>query len=687
MVDADLSAPAPDVPRPVVIGTAGHVDHGKTWLVRALTGVDTDRLEEEKRRGMTIDLGFAPLALPDGRQASIVDVPGHEHLVRTMICGAAGIDLVLLVVAADEGFMPQTQEHLDILQTLGLARGIIVLTKLDLVESDWLQVVEEDVRDRVRGTFLEEAPLVGVSAATGQGLDRLRDLIGKALEACPAPRSDLPLRLPVDRAFVVRGFGTVVTGSLQDGAVGVGDMVEVQPQGLEAKVRGLQTNGDDRQEAQAGCRLALNLAGVSLDQVGRGSTLVAPGSADLARQVAVWLDLVADAPYDVRTSSRLHVFLGTQELVGRVRLLDREVLRAGEGCPAQLTFDRDLCLRPQDRFVARFFSPVVTVGGGRVLMATSRKLRRNDPVTLARLEALAGPVPGRVRQVLADAGALGLTVGEVARRSGLGRAEADRQLGGMVREGKAVALGPGTGGAGACQENRPADTRPTYVEAGCLRDLSATARDLLVAFHRGQPLEAGMDLDTFRQALARAAGQTAVPGGPAHGHVTGRDPSVALESEATRPLLAWLVAEGTLEVVGSRVRLPGFEPHLTADQARMADLLRALYGKAGLEPPLNEEVLAKFGESSTMARGVLSYLVRTGDLVALSPDLTVDGDAYGLARATLKDMLDTAGSLTLADYRTRLGVSRRVARYYLDHFDACGLTRLVGDVRVLVGAL
>ena len=326
----------------VVIGTAGHVDHGKTWLTKALTGTNTDRLEEEQRRGITLDLGFAQLVLPNGQSASIIDVPGHEKLVRNMIVGATGIDVVLLVVAADEGFMPQTQEHLDILQILDVESGIIVLTKADLVEEDWLEVVSEDTRERVKGTFLEDAPIIPVSAATGQGIEELKNKIVELVANADDKRVDTPFRLPVDRVFTKRGFGTIVTGTLVDGTLRPGDVADIYPQEVTAKVRGLQTHNVAQTEVYAGMRVAVNLAGVDSTIIQRGCTVAAPNSMIQTSQVAVRLQLMADSPYSVRNSSQLHFYHGTQELMAKVRLLDRDVLDPGESCFAQLTLSKEI---------------------------------------------------------------------------------------------------------------------------------------------------------------------------------------------------------------------------------------------------------------------------------------------------------------------------------------------------------
>ena len=351
----------------VVIGTAGHVDHGKTALVRALTGVDTDRLAEEKRRGLTIELGFARLDFPDGSCAGVVDVPGHEKFIKTMLAGAGGIDLAMLVVAADEGFMPQTVEHLNILSLLGVRRGVVVLTKCDLADADWLAMARADLAARVKGTFLENAPVVETSAATGQGIEDLRETLHALVRQTREKSARVPFRLPIDRVFSVDGFGTVVTGTLIEGALHVGGEAELLPSGTRSRVRNLQVHGENTAIAVAGQRVAVNLAGIKKTDVIRGDTLAEPDSVRVSRLLDVRLSCLRDSERTVENGSRVHFCHGTAARLAKVVLLDRDALAPGESAYAQLRFTEDVAAKCGARFVIRFYSPLETIGGGIIL--------------------------------------------------------------------------------------------------------------------------------------------------------------------------------------------------------------------------------------------------------------------------------------------------------------------------------
>ena len=351
----------------IIIGTAGHVDHGKTWLVKALTGVDTDRLKEEKERGISIELGFAPLRLPGGIHAGVVDVPGHERFVKNMLAGAGGIDMVLFVVAADEGVMPQTREHLDILELLRVQKGVVALTKVDLVDEEWLLLVEEDVRELLKPTHFRHAPIVPVSSVTGAGLKELLDaLAGVAAEVNPKPRTG-EARLPIDRVFTITGFGTVLTGTLFSGTMHTGDALEIMPSGLKGRVRSLQVHGQKVEEAGAGQRVAVNLTGVEVGQVKRGDVLVTPGAFPAVRRVAAALHLLERAPHPLKNYQRIRFHLGTKEALGRVRLLDRDELRPGDDAVVQIELEEAVVAAVHDRYVIRQYSPVTTIGGGEVI--------------------------------------------------------------------------------------------------------------------------------------------------------------------------------------------------------------------------------------------------------------------------------------------------------------------------------
>ena len=351
----------------VIIGMAGHVDHGKTELVKALTGVDTDRLAEEKKRGITIDLGFARLDFPDGSCASIVDVPGHERFIKNMLAGAGGVDLAMLVVAADEGFMPQTVEHLDILQLLGVKDGLIVLTKTDLVDEDWLNMLEEDVKSRVKGTFLEDKPILRTSVRTGEGVEALREALHDLTLHAEEKSARTPFRLPIDRVFSVDGFGTIVTGTLIDGHIAVGDEAQLMPLGNQCRVRNLQVHGRDVSAVYAGQRAAVNLAGIKKESISRGDVLCRTDSMQPSLMLDVKLQNLPDSKRIIESGSRLHLYHGAAVRLAKAVLLDRDALRPGESCYAQLRLSEALAARQGDRFVVRFYSPLETVGGGMIL--------------------------------------------------------------------------------------------------------------------------------------------------------------------------------------------------------------------------------------------------------------------------------------------------------------------------------
>ncbi len=370
----------------IIVGTAGHVDHGKTRLVKALTGVDTDRLREEQERGISIELGFAPLPLGSGVVAGIVDVPGHERFVKNMLAGAGGVDLVLFVVAADEGVMPQTREHLDILELLHVQKGIVALTKTDLVDQDWLQLVQEEVRGALAGTRFADAPIIPVSSITGEGLDRLRLALEKMAAAVqPKPRAG-PARLPIDRIFTITGFGTVLTGTLFSGSIRSGDVLVIMPSEVQGRVRSLQVHGKKTEDAHAGQRVAVNLAGVEVGEVERGDVLTTPGAFTPVRRLTAWLHALEHAPRPLKNWQRVRFHLGAKETLGRLRLLDQDELPPGADTFVQIELEEPVVAAVHDRFVIRQYSPVTTVGGGEIVEVGGLRHRRFRTEVLERLK-------------------------------------------------------------------------------------------------------------------------------------------------------------------------------------------------------------------------------------------------------------------------------------------------------------
>jgi selenocysteine-specific elongation factor len=603
----------------VILGTAGHIDHGKTTLVRALTGVDTDRLPEEKRRGITIDLGFAPLQLDGVGTVGVVDVPGHEAFVRTMVAGATGIDLALLVVAADEGVMPQTREHLAILSLLGVGTGVVALTKSDLVEADWLALVEEDVRAALAGSTLEGAPIVPVSATTGEGLDALREALGTTVRGIPARAADDVFRLPVDRAFTVKGTGTVVTGTVWSGMLERDSTVRLLPMDLPVRVRGLQAHGRAVDRVGAGDRAAIALAGVDLDQVGRGAVLVQGAAWRAARVLRADVALLDDAPRALGPRSRVRLHLGTSEVSARL-VVAGGTLAPGGRASARVVVDEPLVARAGDRFVIRSASPASTMGGGVIL----------DPQAPARARPWSDvglDAPSLLARIIAESGAHGVMSSELPIRLGVAPPRA-RQLAG---ESGAWRVGERLIGLDA-------------------RDaLSKEVVATLDAYHTEHPLEPGAPLQWLRSRLR----------GP---------------DEVGSSLLTELAIAGAIVVQGGVVHAPGFAPRLSAPQEDLRARMVAALEAAGQEPPTLEELGEALRADPAAIASIARLLARDGQLVAVEPA------RYYLA-ATLSTLLDRlrAGMSGGADYgpaelRDVLGFSRKFLIPFLEFTDRAGHT-------------
>lgn len=626
-----------------VIGTAGHVDHGKSTLVYALTGINPDRLREEQEREMTIDLGFAWLTLPNGEQVGIVDVPGHRDFIENMLAGVGGIDAALFVVAADEGVMPQTREHLAILNLLRIPGGVVALTKVDLIDDpDWLGLVQADVEETLRGTVLEGAPIIPVSARTGQGLKELVAALQDVLARTP-PRPDRGRpRLWVDRVFTIGGFGTVVTGTLVDGYLEVGQEVEILPRGLRARVRGLQTHKTKIQRAVPGSRVAINLTGVAKQDLARGDLVTIPGWLRPTTLVDVRLDLLADAPFPLKHNAYVKFFCGSAETLARTRLLGTEALSPGESGWAQLELDDPLPLVRGDRFIVRIPSPAVTVGGGEVVDPhPGRKHRRFRPEVIARLETLARGTPAEVLlQTLERQGPM--AVRELVEATSLGEA-AQEALAELLAAGDAVIL------------DSASDPAPTRLVASRTwwSATASRAREELAAYHARYPLRPGMGREGLRSALRM-------------------DPRVF------NGWMARAAAEGLLVDEAAIVRLPEHEVRFSPQQQQAVDDLLARFRAAPYTTPSVKEAAALVGEE------VLGVLLARGDLVQVSPEVLFLRETYEEMVARIRSHIREHGSITLAQVRDLFGTSRKYAQALLEYLDSVGVTRRVGDERVLV---
>lgn len=623
----------------IIIGTAGHVDHGKTALIGALTGVETDRLKEEKARGISIDLGFAPFRLPDGTVAGVVDVPGHEKFINNMLAGIGGIDLVLLVVDVNEGVMPQTREHLQILKLLQIPRGIVVLTKIDIADPELIELVEEDLREEVTGTFLEDAPLCRVSAVTGEGIPELVKTIAAEVRKLAPKDSDGPLRLPVDRHFTVAGFGTVVTGTLLSGSVKVGDQVEVLPAGTTVRVREVQVHGKKVEQAFAGQRVAVNLVGIERERIPRGSVVGTPGIFAPTERFDARLTLLEDAPRPLRFRDPVHLCLGTSRVVGLIALLDRDLLKPGESALVQIHLDRPLVAHRLDRFIIRSYSPVTTIGGGQVVDPDPAKHKRFRAEVLKALAELESGEKAFLLQKLQEAGCARLKELELA--SGLGRERIQDHLQGLEHSGQVVALADQWAGS----------DRVALWERQLLEELAR--------FHAANPMQAGMPRATLKGGLPKQ-----------------------LLPKGFDALLARVAERGELVAAGDAVRLPGFAKQIDPGQARNLERIAAAYREAGPQAKNRREMLEGLGLDSDAAEPLLRHLFEEGVLVKLSEESFFHADTYRQALEELKRHFSEQPTLTLAEFRDRIGSSRKQVQALLEYWDGLKYTLRQGDERV-----
>ncbi|HKW58209.1 MAG TPA: selenocysteine-specific translation elongation factor [Candidatus Dormibacteraeota bacterium] len=607
-----------------VVGTAGHIDHGKSTLITALTGIDPDRLVEEKRRGMTIDLGFAHMTLPSGREVGVVDVPGHARFMRNMLAGAHGLDAALLVVAADEGVMPQTREHLDVLDLLDVRRGLVVLTKVDLVEPDWLELVRQEVVKTLAGTSLSGAGIVPVSAVTGEGLSALIEALDSLLAGAEARADSGRPRLPIDRVFTMSGFGTVVTGTLVDGSLHTGDEMQVMPSGRTVRIRGLQRHNRRVDLAGPGSRVAANLAGIEKSELSRGDVLVAPSAIRPARRVDARLRVVASAAQPVRHGAELVLHTGTADVTCRVIALDGdEVPPGGEGW-VQLYLERPVAVADGDRFVLRIPSPPATVAGGVIIDVAPRKHPRHDSAVR---ESLARRASGNVLEEELRKYPRGVTVAALLKATVAPQANIDglraRRLGEWI-----------------------------FSEDAWLA-LEERAVAELAAYHQAHPLRSGMAREELRNRLG-------------------------VSSASFPAVVRGLTEDGRMVERNGSLAAPAHSVALATESGPGAELLRVL-GENPFAPPSLAEAATKAGATDELVRA----LAKRGEIVRVSDDVAFTRDAYESAVAMVRELIAAHGSVTVAQLRDRMGASRRPVLALLEHLDAQRVTRRVGDARTL----
>ncbi|GAC1508340.1 MAG: selenocysteine-specific translation elongation factor [Candidatus Dormibacteraceae bacterium] len=607
-----------------VVGTAGHIDHGKSTLITSLTGIDPDRLAEEKRRGMTIDLGFAHLRLPSGLEVGIVDVPGHARFIRNMLAGTHGLDAVMLVIAADEGVMPQTREHLEIIDLLDVRRGIVVLSKVDLVDDEWVALVTSEVVETLEGTSLERAPVVPFSAVTGVGKQQLLSVLDSLLATAPQRPDRARPRLPIDRAFTMSGFGTVVTGTLVDGSLNVGEELEVVPSGRMVRLRGLQQHNRRVETAAPGSRVAANLTGVEKEQLARGYVLARPKTLGSTRRVDATIRVLASAPQPLRHGVGLLMHTGTAEVGCRVIVLDGDEIPAGNEGWVQLYLERPIAAAALDRFIMRIPSPATTIAGGTFIDVTPRRHARHDSLVRESLERRAA---GEILQEELRKYPRGVTVAALLKAT-------------MGLEADVAGL----------NARRIGDW---LYDQSAWQAISGRATLELEAYHLAHPLRPGMAREELRSRL-----------GVTHGSF----PSV----------VQGLIQEGLVAEHDGSVALPGHQVELHTVDATAAALVAVLNRQPFAPPSLNEAV-----QEAGATPEVVRALAQRGEIVRLSDDVAFTKDAYVAAIAIVKEIISSRGEITVGQLRDRMGASRRPVLALLEHLDAQHVTRRVGDARVL----
>ncbi|MDE3087983.1 MAG: selenocysteine-specific translation elongation factor [Chloroflexota bacterium] len=621
-----------------VIGTAGHVDHGKSTLVKALTGIDPDRLKEEKEREMTIDLGFAWLTLPSGNTVSIVDVPGHEAFIKNMLAGVGGIDAALLVIAADEGVMPQTREHLAILDLLQVKGGVVALTKIDMVEGrDWIDLVSADVRKELAETVLANAKIIPVSSKTRAGLEDLLAELDRLLQVV-SPKNDFGKpRLPIDRVFSIAGFGTVVTGTLIDGSFSTGQEVEIVPGGKRGRIRGLQTHKEKIDHAAPGNRVAMNLSGLAVDELARGQVVALPGTLAATTLVDARMQYLASAPKALAHNAEVDFFSGSAQVPARVRLLDHETLKPGDSGWVQVQLAHPVALAKNDRFIVRFASPSLTVGGGTVVDPNARtRHRRFRADLIVKLETLARGTPGEiVLQFLTALGANPADAKEIAGGTGISQDALAAALDEQKAAGAVVAL-----------------SAQYFIGATGWHALAERIRAFLDEFHRQYPLRVGLPREELKSRLGLAP----------------RLFDAVIESAA---------AENVVAASGDVLRRPDFSVKFTPELQRKADALLAQFAKARYAPPSAQEALAAIGTDALNALVTQDKLVRLNESVVLSPA------AFAAMRDWVIEMIRAKGQVTAGEVRDQFDTSRKYAIALLEYLDEKRVTKRVGDARVL----
>ena len=641
--------------REIILGTAGHVDHGKTSLIRALTGIETDRLQEEKKRGITIELGFAYIDLACGHRLGIVDVPGHEKFVRNMVAGAAGMDMVAFIVAADEGIMPQTREHFDICKLLGVKDGLIILTKKDMVEEEWLEMVEEEVADFFADSFLEEAPILAVSSTTGEGIEEVGKVLDEKVRKINFQEEFGPFRLAVDRVFSMKGFGTVITGSSLSGRIAVGEDLMFYPGGLIAKIRGIQVHGKEQKIVEAGHRTAINLQGIEKEEINRGDLAATPGTMQPSTLLDADFHYLANNTKKLKNRMQVRLHLGTREILARVVLMEQDTVEPGDDADIQLILQEPAAVWPGDRFVLRSYSPLATLGGGVILNnAPPKRKRSSEPdqehnrtvFSIYKAENSGESLIDKMLLFLEESGVQGITAAQLSTRLGLFGKKLKKQLQAPISARKVVVV--------------ESDSQ-RLVAARIIERLSQAVLSLLEQYHKDNPLKTGLAREEIRSRL--------------------RPP---VDQKLFQYLMSNLGKNDRIIQEGAEVRLSSHEVTLQLDEQEMQEKIGMLYKNAGLRPPNLKEVLASFAEfPEKQISKVIDLILQKGTLVKINEALFFHARELNCLAADLQDYLGRHEEIDAPGFKDLTGLTRKFSIPLLEYFDKIKLTIRVGDKRIL----
>jgi len=635
----------------IIIGTAGHIDHGKTSLVKALTGIDTDRLPEEKQRGMTIDLGYAYLDLDSGHRVSIVDVPGHERFVKNMLAGATSINLVLFVIAADDGIMPQTIEHLEIINLLGIRHGLVALTKKDLVTDEWLAIVQEDIKNILKGTSLEDAPIVPVSTVTGEGIETCKTIIKNLIAQINTHDDARVFRLPIDRSFTISGYGCVVTGPVMGGQISVEDEIEILPVKTTVRVRGVEVTGERVNTAFAGQRAAINLSGIKSTEIKRGYELSIPGYLQPTKIVDASLRLIKSAKKPLKNRARIRFHMNTSEVMGRVILLDREQLNPGEEALCQFLLENLITTEREDRFIIRSYSPSYTIGGGKVLGYNTTRLKRFKEETVETLKILdSGNLSDIVEQVYLNnvvrrgERTFALTIDDVSRRVNIHPSVAEKIIADFIRKGVFMQFSV---------EGKNVIFHKTHVLS-----MKERALNELRKFHKGNPLKMGIDETHLKTLMDKNINPLLITAA-----------------------LSFLRNEKAVKVTDNKLSLSNFKIEVSTQDKGIADKIEGLFLKAGFTPPSMEEVYTNFGAPG---KAVIPLLIEQKKIIGVEKGLCFHTMVLDKLKENLMEYIKKQGPISVAQFRDLTKTSRKYAVPLLEYFDAIHFTKRTGDVRILL---